>query len=143
MNLSWPWETAAVRGEPVPDGLGLIDRLAYFSMKGVYAQYRAGQLTKEEAQREKAEIKALCGESTETIERQQTIFRAVESVLTDTADLRREIRKVTTAEEVARLGLELCSVLEGRMTMTGYESISKAFKLCGIEEPMPVQRIAI
>lgn len=143
MNLSWPWEPAAVRGEPAPDGLGLIETLAYLSMRGVYAQYRTGQMTKEEAQREKAEIKALCRESTETIERQQAIFRAVEAVLTDTADLRREIRKVTTAEEVARLGLELCAVLEGRMTITGYESLSKAFKLCGMEDPIPVRRTVV
>ena len=142
MNICWDWEPSAMRGEPAPDGLGLIDKLAYLSMKGVYAQYQAGRLTKEEAQREKAEIKALCGESMETVERQQTILQAVDAMLTDTADLRRKIRKVKTAEEVARLGLDLCAVLDGRMTVTGQEAISKAFTLCGIDEPIPRQWIA-
>lgn len=143
MNLSWSWEPAAVRGEPAPDGLSLIEKLAYFSMRGVYAQYRAEQLTREEAQREKAEIRKLCEESTETIERQQTIFRAVEAVLTDTADLRRKIRTATTAEDVALLGLNICSVLEGRITLTGYEALSKAFRLCGMEDEMPMQQTAL
>ena len=143
MSICWDWEPAAMRGEPVPDGLGLIDRLAYFSMRGIYAQHWAGRLTKEDAQREKAEISKLCKESAETIERQQTIFRAVEAMLTDTADLRRKIRTATTAEDVALLGLNICSVLEGRITLTGYEALSKAFRLCGMEDEMPMQQTAL
>lgn len=143
MSTCWEWESAAKRGEPVPKGLGLIDRLAYYSMRGIYAQYQSERLTREEAQKQKAEIQRLCRESMETIEQQQTIFRAVEAVLTDTADLRQKIRTATAAEDVARLGLNICSVLEGRITITGHEALAKAFRLCGMEDQIPIQQIAL
>lgn len=143
MSTCWEWEPAAMRGEPVPKGLGLIERLAYYSMRGIYAQYQSKRLTKEEAKNEKAEIQRLCRESTETIDQQQAIFRAVDAVLTDTADLRRKIRTATDAQEVALLGLNICSVLEGRITFTGHEALAKAFQLCGMEDQIPIQQIAL
>ncbi len=38
-----------MHGEPPPEGLGSVDKLAYLSIQGLYARYRAGQLTAEQA----------------------------------------------------------------------------------------------
>ncbi len=81
-----------MRGEPVPEGLGSVDKLAYLSMRGLYARYHAGQLTAEQAKQEKAEIRKLHQDSADDFETREAIFNAVSAMLSDTAELRRRMR---------------------------------------------------
>ncbi len=128
-----------MRGEPVPERLGSVDKLAYLSIQGLYARYRAGQLTAEQAKQEKAEIRKLHRESADAFETREAIFNAVSAMLADTAELRRRMRTAETAVDVALLGLNLCAVIDGRVTLTGYDAFVKAYKVCGMEDPLPRQ----
>ncbi len=139
MNACWDWEPAAMRGEPVPERLGSVDKLAYLSMRGLYARYRAGQLTAEQAKQEKAEIRKLHQESADAFEAREAIFKAVSAMLADTEELRRRMRTAETAVDVALLGLNLCAVIDGRVTLTGYDAFVVVCKLCGITDPLPRQ----
>ncbi len=139
MNACWNWEPAAMRGEPVPEGLGSVDKLAYLSMRGLYTRYRAGQLTVEQAKQEKAEIRKLHQESADAFGAREAIFKAVSAMLADTAELRRRMRTAETAMDVALLGLNLCDVIEGHVTLTGYDAFVEVCKLCGMEDSLPRQ----
>ncbi len=54
------WERQAAKGEPVPDGLPLEERLAYLALRNLHKAFRAGAVTKEEATEEKTEIFSTC-----------------------------------------------------------------------------------
>lgn len=139
MTIGWDWEPAAMRGAPVPDRANLVDKLAYISMRGVYARYQAGQLTAEDAKQKKAEIKQLYQDCMKITELQSAIFQAVSAMLADTAELRQRIRKATSAVGVALLGLDLCAVMDGSATLTGYAAFIKAADLCEVEFSHPRQ----
>ncbi len=139
MNACWDWEPAAMRGEPVPERLGSVDKLAYLSIQGLYARYRAGHLTAEQAKQEKAEIRKLHQYSVDTFKTREAYFKAVLAMLADTEELRRRMRTAQTAMDVALLGLNLCAVIDGRVTLTGYDAFVKVCKLCGMEDSLPRQ----
>ena len=54
--IELPYERQAMRGEPLPAGLCMTDRKLYIALRGLYSQYRAGEVTREQAAADKAEL---------------------------------------------------------------------------------------
>jgi len=52
----YPFERAAARGDPMPDGLTLMEQYAYQAMRYLYASYSARRIPKERAASEKRKI---------------------------------------------------------------------------------------
>lgn len=54
--MKFPYERAAMRGEPTPDGLSLIDRMMYQSLACLYVRFNLKGITKEQGASEKQKL---------------------------------------------------------------------------------------
>ncbi len=61
----YEYEREAARGDPMPDGLSLVDQLGYQAIRHLYANYRKGAVGREQAANEKAAILAQMREAKE------------------------------------------------------------------------------
>ena len=52
--MEYPFERAAMRGDPMPEGLTGAEQLLFQSLALLYARYHAGQIDRDAAKREKA-----------------------------------------------------------------------------------------
>lgn len=50
------YEKEAYRGDPVPDGLDVLDMFAFLSLRSIYAQLRKGEITRSQAERDKGKL---------------------------------------------------------------------------------------
>lgn len=50
---SFPWEREAARGEEMPDGLPLVDQMAYTALRNIYERFHERRTEREQAAREK------------------------------------------------------------------------------------------
>ena len=97
--MVFEFESAAMRGDPLPRGMDLADQTAYIAMRYLYAQYRAGNISRDVASAEKRDViraweaaKRQCRLSAYSAE----FFRVVEWYATD-------YRKERTIEAADRL----------------------------------------
>ena len=56
-EFAFSWERQAMRGEPMPDGLSLVDQMAYTAMRNIYKAYRSKYLSREQAAAEKQKVR--------------------------------------------------------------------------------------
>ena len=54
--MELPFERAALRGDPMPEGMALYEQAAFQALRGLYALYRRGGISREDAAREKEKI---------------------------------------------------------------------------------------
>lgn len=50
------YEKEAYRGDPVPDGLDVLDTFGFISLRFIYAQLRKGEITRSQAERDKGRL---------------------------------------------------------------------------------------
>ena len=50
------YEKEAYRGDPVPDGLDVLDTYGFISLRSIYAQLRKGEITRSQAERDKGKL---------------------------------------------------------------------------------------
>lgn len=55
-GVALPYEKQAMRGDPMPDGLNYPDQLLYQALALLYARYRMGTVTREQATHEKKQL---------------------------------------------------------------------------------------
>lgn len=55
-GVTLPYEKQAMRGDPMPDGLNYPDQLLYQALALLYARYRLGAVTKDQAVLEKKSL---------------------------------------------------------------------------------------
>lgn len=56
INMELPFERAAMKNEPLPDGMRQSDNRAYLALRSVYRAFKTGNITRETAVREKMEV---------------------------------------------------------------------------------------
>lgn len=56
MGFEFEFERKAMKNEPCPKGLDIVDACAYMALKNLYAMYRAGLISKKKATEEKQTI---------------------------------------------------------------------------------------
>ena len=54
--MVFPFEREAANGEPMPDGLSLVDQCAFYFLQTMYQGLRAGTKTREQAAEEKGRM---------------------------------------------------------------------------------------
>ena len=54
--MELPFDRAALRGDPMPEGMALYEQAAFQALRGLYALYRRGGISREDAAREKEKI---------------------------------------------------------------------------------------
>lgn len=54
--MIFPFETIAANGEPMPDGLSLVDQCAFYFLQEMYRGLRTGAKTREQAAEEKGKM---------------------------------------------------------------------------------------
>ena len=50
------YEKEAYRGDPVPDGLDVLDTFGFIALRSIYAQLRKGEITRSQAERDKGQL---------------------------------------------------------------------------------------
>ena len=50
------YEKEADRGDPVPDGLDVLDTFGFISLRSIYAQLRKGEITRSQAEQDKGRL---------------------------------------------------------------------------------------
>ena len=55
--MEFPFERAAMRGDPMPDGLRLYEQSAFQALRHLYAMYHRKAISREDAAREKNQIR--------------------------------------------------------------------------------------
>lgn len=55
--MEFPFERAAMRGDPMPDGLRLYEQSAFQALRHLYAMYHRKAISREAAAREKKQIR--------------------------------------------------------------------------------------
>ena len=55
--MEFPFEREAMRGDPMPDGLRLYEQSAYQALRHLYAMYHRKAISREDAAREKNQIR--------------------------------------------------------------------------------------
>lgn len=108
-KVEFPFEQEARRGQPAPDGLSLIDRMAYTALRGIYGQFYDKKISQEQAGAEKQQLwqKWTQAKETEAFERKLQDYHVRLILGVERAVCR--CRKEPTAENA----LYLCNVLDG------------------------------
>lgn len=106
---SFPWEQSAMRGEDMPDGLSLADRMAYTTLRNIYWSYREKRMTREQAAAEKRKLRQEWerAKQEEAYDRKLTEYHARQIKAQETAIS--ACRKDPTPENAIRL----CDVVDG------------------------------
>lgn len=102
-------EEDAARGAPLPDGLDMVDACCYMALRGLYAMFQLGMISRGEAAAEKQRLKKLRDDT----RRQQRFER-------DLAQMRWDLIKATEAarsrfrlEPTVEHGFDLCAAIDG------------------------------
>ena len=56
-RFEFAWEREAMQGNELPEGLDLPSQMAYISLRGIYAQYHAKMISRDQAAAEKGKIR--------------------------------------------------------------------------------------
>lgn len=56
MSTQFNYETAAMHGDPAPDGLTFPDQCMFQALSALYARYRLGKISREQASIEKRQL---------------------------------------------------------------------------------------
>lgn len=54
--MKFPYEEVAYRGDPMPEGLCVVDQFTFLSLRHLYAQVRNGSITYQQAALEKGKL---------------------------------------------------------------------------------------
>lgn len=98
-GVTLPYEKQAMRGDPMPDGLNYPDQLLYQALALLYARYRAKNISREQAQKEK---RVLLREH-ETVKYKWSLGEHWASMLGKTELAKSEYRKNRTLENADAL----------------------------------------
>ena len=85
-GYSFPWEQAAMHGDPMPDGLCVYEQAAFQAVRGLYRSYHEKAIDREAAGKEKQKIRKALDAEIENVKYQDGLakhradmFKRVES----------------------------------------------------------------
>ncbi len=108
-GFTFPWESAAIHGDPMPAGLSLADQMAYTSLRQIYHSYRAKTISREQAAREKILVRRSYDKAVDDQAFADKLTRHHVRVLKDSEAAKAACRKDPTPENAR----QLCDVLDG------------------------------
>lgn len=106
---AFPWERAALRGEPLPEGLPAEEQSAYLALRQVYRDYDSGVLSQAEAAGEKGRIVRQAREAGKRRVFGERLAARRWQVLRETEAAKTACRKHPSPENALRL----CDVMDG------------------------------
>ena len=56
-SFMFPWEKAAMRDDDMPDGLDILDQMAYTVLRAIYKSYSSGTISRENASMQKNKLR--------------------------------------------------------------------------------------
>lgn len=101
-----PWESAAIRGEEMPNGLEYPDQILFLQLRMLYSQKRHGTIDRETAIREKKKLL----EEYKVYRFRDSMEKEWVEIIKLTELARAEYRKNPTVEN----GMKLIQIIEGR-----------------------------
>lgn len=110
--MVFPFEREAANGEPMPDGLSLVDQCAFYFLQIMYQGLRTGAKTREQAAEEKGRMTYQYDKEKRTMEHWQRMGDHWSEIILQTEAAQNAYRKSRTLENADRLS----AALDGRLT---------------------------
>lgn len=104
----FPYEDQARSGLPVPDGLDLADTAVYMALRGLYAFYQLGMISKEAASAEKLKLRKLADDVRRRREYESNLADIRRYLIYQTEAARAEFRLYPSIER----GFALCTAID-------------------------------
>lgn len=104
-----PYEDAAMRGAPLPEGLDLTDAAVYVALRGLYAFHQLGMMDRKEAAAEKQRLKKLRDDTRRQQQFERDIAQKRWEVIKATEAARSRFRLDPTIEHE----FDLCAAIDG------------------------------
>ena len=109
--MVFPFERKAANGEPMPDGLSLVDQCAFYFLQTMYQGLRTGTKTREQAAEEKGRMAYQYNKEKRTMEHWQRVGDHWSEIIRQTEAAQIAYRKDRTLENADRLS----AALDGRL----------------------------
>lgn len=109
--MVFPFEREAANGEPMPDGLSLVDQCAFYFLQTMYQGLRTGVKTREQAAEEKGRMTYQYDKEKRTMEHWQRMGDHWSEIILQTEAAQNAYRKSRTLENADRLS----AALDGRL----------------------------
>ena len=104
-----PYEYAAMRGAPLPEGLHLTDAAVYVGLRGLYAFHQLGMMDRKESAAEKQRLKKLRDDTRRQQQFERDIAQKRWEAIKATEAARSRFRLDPTIEH----GFDLCAAIDG------------------------------
>lgn len=98
-----------MRGEELPEGLRLVDQMAYSTLRQIYWQHKQQIISREQAAREKQKLKREYEIASDTLKSYETMLKVSAKRYKETELLRAACRKEPTPENA----IALCNAIVG------------------------------
>lgn len=108
-GYEFPWERQAMRGEELPEGLSLVEQMAYIALRHIYWQHGQQMISREQAAREKQKLRRTYEMASETLARYEKMLAQQAKVYKETELARSRVRHDPTPENA----LALCTAIDG------------------------------
>ena len=108
-RFTFPWETDAMHNNELPDGLDLIDQMAFTVLRGIYQGYNSGAISREAASEQKNKLRREYERAVQESNFQNSLCYHHEKLLRMTEMAKVLCRKDPTPENA----VQLCDVLDG------------------------------
>ena len=109
--MVFPFERKAANGEPMPDGLSLVDQCAFYFLQTMYQGLRTGTKTREQATEEKGRMAYQYYKEKRTMEHWHRMGDHWSEIIRQTEAAQNAYRKSRTLENADRLS----AALDGRL----------------------------
>ena len=112
------FERAAMKNDPMPDGLCLVDQCMFQALANLYARYRLGIISREQARAEKGRMLYEYAKRKEQSRAESALAAWRANILKATEQARTQYRR----ERTRQAGDALCSAIEGVLTLPAVDT---------------------
>lgn len=107
------------RGESLPEDLTAAEMLYALSVRSIYAQFSAGQIPRDQAVKEKAQLLSSVRKYQQDILTYQAGCKEQQRSIRRAGELRAELAKSKDAQEALKTALQIISAMTGEETTEG------------------------
>lgn len=106
-------ELSAAKSIPPPKYLTMPEMCFYVTLRSLYGYYRKGEISKDDASKEKQQIIGKCTEFASAYEQWCSVYKSYQDNIQKAGMLMNDIEKSDNAEDIAVLACEVIGIMTG------------------------------
>lgn len=106
-------ELSAARNVPPPKHLTMSEMCFYITLRSLYRYYRKGEISKNDASKEKQQIIGKCTEFESAYKQWCSVYKSYQDNIRKAGTLINDIEKSDNAEDIAVLACEVIGIMTG------------------------------